>query len=140
MTQIFEAQHNQKFDTHDQTKPWRIVVVNAEDVVFVYHHSIGDGICGYPFHRSLLKALNADESVDPGEQKPPSVFESSESPPLPCSLYEIPDKLSWPYVIYNFLFWTVVQLLINQKQFLFSDAVYPKTYPTVAKPFTKVLI
>lgn len=137
MAQIFEAQHNQQFDTEDFTKPWwRIIVINAHHVIFVYHHSIGDGISGYAFHRSLLAALNASETEDMGSETPPSIVESPTTPPNPYPIYEITDKLSWLHVIYNFLFWSIVRFFISQKYFLFSDAVFPKTFPTVLEPFT----
>src|ERR1700709_1242888 len=56
---IFKKAHNQWFDTGNKSKPWwKLIVVNGRNLIFLYHHSIGDGLCGYAFHRSFLAALN----------------------------------------------------------------------------------
>lgn len=138
LSAIFKKAHNHWFDTADKSKPWwRLTVVNGTYVVFVYHHSIGDGKCGYSFHRSLIAALNAnevkrtvqsDDGADTFESPPPKEL-------APCPLDLIEDRLSWLHVIYNFLFWKLTRLFVNQKYFLFSDAIYPKTSPSVAKPY-----
>ncbi|KAH6668708.1 alcohol acetyltransferase [Halenospora varia] len=131
LSQVFENAHNEWLDTKRTTKPWWfLVIVNAQYAVFIYHHSIGDGLSGYTFHRSLLSALNAEEGSEPILE-----CKTDFSKPLtPSPLDQISDKLSWPHVIYTFLFWQLIRFLINQKYFLFSNADYAKTYPTVAKP------
>ncbi|EFX04968.1 hypothetical protein CMQ_5230 [Grosmannia clavigera kw1407] len=41
-------------------KPWwKVVVVNGQDVVFVFHHFVCDGRFGYLFHKAFAEALNA---------------------------------------------------------------------------------
>jgi hypothetical protein len=112
--------------------------VNGVDVLFVYHHSIADGLSGYTFHKSLLAALNVDESTSelvekPADRKLPLVSIPDRILP-PCPFDLIDEKLSWPYVIYCFLFWQIVRYFINEKYYLFSNATFSKTYSTVAKP------
>jgi len=130
---IYENAHNQWFDTHDMTKPWwKLIIVNGEHVVFVYHHSIADGLSGYAFHRSLLAALNEQENA--ASSTDTLVGDPSKALP-PYPLDQIDDKLSWFHVIYHLILWLMIRFFINQKHFLFSDAVFPKTYPTAIKPF-----
>lgn len=139
LARIFEDVHNQWFDTQNTTKPWwKLLIVNGRYAVFVFHHSIGDGLSGYAFHRSFLAALNTNEASSK------SLFSVTEDnfairqlvkalTPSPFS--QIDDKMSWIYAIYSFLFWEILRFFIDQKHFLFSDAVYSKAYPTFAKPF-----
>jgi hypothetical protein len=136
VAELFKKLHNQWFDTTDQSKPWwKVTVINASHVIFLYHHSVADGLSGYTFHRSLLTALNENELMPiPTGGSDPETFESlppKDPPPYP--LEQLDDKLSWPYVIYCFLFWHLIRFFVNDKYFLFSDAVYLKTLPTVAK-------
>ncbi|KAN0095535.1 Alcohol acetyltransferase [Hyaloscypha variabilis] len=140
LSRIFENAHNQWFDTKDTTKPWwKLLVVNNRYAVFVYHHSIGDGLSGYAFHRSFLAALNADEhaaemSVSMADNT--FVIEQPAKSLTPSPFDYIDDKLSWVHVIYGFLFWVVLRFFVNQKYFLFSDAVFSKDYPTPVKPLS----
>lgn len=136
---VFESAHNEWFDTHDTTKPWwKLLIYGGSLVVFVYHHSIGDGLSGFTFHRSLLAALNANEvsstSVERSTDATGSVVEVRNIIPPPLPLDQIEDKLSWRFVIYGFLFWQMLRFFFNEKHFLFSDANFPKTYPTPTKP------
>lgn len=111
-------------------------MVNGSHVIFVYHHSVADGLSGYTFHRSFLAALNENDLTPiPKGGSDPKDFESpppKDPPPYP--LDQLDDKLSWSYVIYCFLFWHIIRFLFNEKYFLFSNAIYSKTIPTVAKP------
>jgi hypothetical protein len=115
-------------------------VVNGRRIAFVYHHTIGDGLSGYAFHRSLLAALNADDATSTFTQaaiteQGLSVVDVPVKEPPPHPMTQIPDKLSWLHVIYGFLFWTVTRFFLSSKYFLFSDAVFSKAYPTATKPF-----
>jgi hypothetical protein len=134
----YETIHNQWFDTANTSKPWwKLLVVKGSHVFFIYHHSIGDGLSGYAFHRSLLAALNTS-SVDPVTSQveaPNFKGEVSHEMPWPCPLDEIKERLLWSVVIYTGLTWILIRTFINQKYFLFSDAVISKTYPTATKPF-----
>lgn len=48
--------------------PWWKLVVKGQDLAFVFHHIVGDGMSGRVFHRELLDALNsADSTAPPGE-------------------------------------------------------------------------
>lgn len=135
---LFGSAHNQWFDTRDETKPWwKLVVYGGTLVVFVYHHSIGDGLSGYTFHRSLLAALNVNEASSPSVERSKDTSLMVEIPnkaPPPYPLDQIDVRLSWRYVIHGFLFWQILRFFVNEKYFLFCGAKFPKTYPTVAKP------
>jgi hypothetical protein len=139
LAQVFENAHNQWFDTKNTTKPWwRLLVVNGRYAVFVFHHSIGDGLSGYAFHRSFLAALNNNEASSKsvsGVAKNAFVIHPTVKMPTASPFDHIDNKLSWFYVIYGFLFWSILRFFVNQKYFLFSDAVFSKGYPTIAKPF-----
>jgi hypothetical protein len=134
----YEAIHNQWFDTANISKPWwKLLVVKGSHVFFIYHHSIGDGLSGYAFHRSLLAAINTSsvESAKSQVEAPNFKVEVSHEMPWPCPLDKINERLSWSLVVYTMLTWVFIRTFINQKYFLFSDAVISKTYPTATKPF-----
>ena len=138
LARVFEKAHNRWFDTKDTSKPWwKLLVVNNQYAVFVYRHSIGDGLSGYAFHRSFLAALNSDErSMEAGLMADDNfVIKQPAKLPTPSPFDYIEDKLSWIYVIYGFLFWLILRFFVHQKYFLFSDAVFSKDYPTLVKPF-----
>ena len=140
LAQIFENAHNQWFDTKDTSKPWwKVLVVSNRYIVFVYHHSTGDGLSGYAFHRSFLAALNADEQaaeVSMSMADNNFVIQQRAKSPTTSPFDYIDDKLSWGHVIYGFLFWVILRFFVNQKYFLFSDAVFSKDYPTPVNPFS----
>lgn len=109
LSQNFENAHNKWLDTKKTAKPWWPLVVNAQYVVFIYHYSIGGGLSGYTFHRSLLSALNVEE-----QSEPISEFKTGLTKPLtPSPLDQISDKLPWPHVIYTFLSWQLIRYFIN---------------------------
>lgn len=135
LSNIYEDVHNQWFDAHETTKPWwRLVIVNGKYAVFVYHHSIGDGLSGYAFHRSLLAALNERESSPLDETVVTTIFRVPKTSPPPYPLDLIDDKFSWRRGVTQLLLWHTIRLFINQKHFLFSDATFSKSYPTARKP------
>jgi hypothetical protein len=140
LSQVLENAHNQWFDTKDATKPWwKVIIINGRYVVFVFHHSIGDGLSGYAFHRSFLVALNANEVLSETMSGITSArtfaIQKPSKMPTASPFDHINDKLSWIYVIYGFLFWSIMRFFVNEKHFLFSDAVFSKEYPTFDKPF-----
>ena len=139
LARVFENAHSQWFDTKDTTKPWwKLLVVNGRYAVFVYHHSIGDGLSGYAFHRSFLTALNADEMTSEAlgvVAHDNFLIQQPFKMPTPSPFDHIDGKLSWIYIIYCFLFWSILRFFVNQKYFLFSDAIFSKDYPSLAKPF-----
>jgi hypothetical protein len=139
LARVFENAHSQWFDTKDTTKPWwKLLVVNGRYAVFVYHHSIGDGLSGYAFHRSFLTALNADEMTSEAlgvVTHDNFLIQQPVKMPTPSPFDHIDGKLSWIYIIYCFLFWSILRFFVNQKYFLFSDAIFSKDYPSLAKPF-----
>jgi hypothetical protein len=140
LVQVFENAHNNWFDTKDTSKPWwKLLVINGRYAVFIYHHSIGDGLSGYAFHRSFLAALNSNEvtSSPTSGVTEEGTFITHEplKMPTPSPFDQIDENISWLYIIYNFLYWTALRFFVSQEYFLFSDATYSKAYPTLAKPF-----
>jgi Alcohol acetyltransferase len=136
LSNVFENAHNEWFDAHDTSKPWwKLIIVNGKHVVFVYHHSIGDGLSGHAFHRSLLAALNEKQKASPLNETAATTFVSDQATnPLPNPLDQIDDKLSWLHVISHLILWHIIRFFINQKHFLFSDATFSKSFPTAVKP------
>ncbi|KAK9239159.1 alcohol acetyltransferase-domain-containing protein [Lipomyces kononenkoae] len=141
LRRILESAHNEWFDTKDRSRPlWKLVVVHGTHVLFVYHHMIADGRSGYAFHQSFLAALNEVEATHKTMQ--PGVNESviakvpSTAPPE-YALALIQTSVSMIHVIWSFLWWTVVRLVFSKNSFLFSDASFSRTYPTIDKPFAK---
>jgi len=113
--------------------------VNGKTAIFVFHHSIGDGLSGYAFHKKLLAALNTNttnrevEAETVGDE----IFTIKEGSQKeePIAIDELDNKLSWLQVIRTFLFWNVMRIFVRPKYLLFSDANVNNTYPTFSKPF-----
>lgn len=61
---LLMAQFVEPFQIGGDAPLWRLIVVNAHTIVFVYHHAIGDGQSGPAFHHSLLAALNSTQPED----------------------------------------------------------------------------
>ncbi|KAI9674077.1 MAG: hypothetical protein M1817_001895 [Caeruleum heppii] len=86
---ILSDQHSRPFE--DQDLPlWRIVIVPrsaaSTDVIFVWHHVIGDGRSGLAFHASFLDALNSpsiDKAVPDGDGADSSLVIVPERPLAP---------------------------------------------------------
>ena len=136
LANLFENAHNEWIDAHDTSKPWwKLIIVNGTHAVFVYHHSVGDGLSGYAFHRTFLAALNEQQIFSQPRHTAASTLipDSTKNPP-PYPLDLIDDKLSWPQVLSHLVLWHIIRFFINQKHFLFSDATFPRTYPTAVKP------
>ncbi|KAL2064287.1 hypothetical protein VTL71DRAFT_4781 [Oculimacula yallundae] len=142
LARIYEDIHNTWFDTKDTTKPWwKLVVVNHKLAIFVFHHSIADGMSGYAFHRSLLAALNADDADQESDHNYSKVdnqiftTDNGSRNQEPIAIDEIHTKLSWFHVIRTFLFWTLIRVFIRPKYLFFSDAIVTPTFPTYSAPF-----
>ncbi|PRP80475.1 hypothetical protein PROFUN_11697 [Planoprotostelium fungivorum] len=78
---LIQEQLNTRFPIENKEIPlWRIRVLMAKKegrwcswILFVYHHSIADGMSGKLFHESLLSKLNKDHTVrngNPGTTPP----------------------------------------------------------------------
>lgn len=67
LDQIISEYHSVRFQGLGQLPVWLVLVVEPEkhdpvrgvDVVFIFHHAIGDGAAGQAFHMALLKALDS---------------------------------------------------------------------------------
>ncbi|KAK0127302.1 hypothetical protein ONS96_006851 [Cadophora gregata f. sp. sojae] len=140
LARICEGVHNRWFDTGDTTKPWwKLLILNGKTAIFVFHHSIGDGLSGYAFHKKLLAALNADSvrQVSTDQAVGDEVFTvvDGSQKEEPIAIDELDNKLSWFQVIRTFLFWNIMRFFVRPKYLLFSDAKVNNTYPTFSKPF-----
>lgn len=86
--------------------PWKATVVHGGDadvsrvdIIYSWHHAIGDGLSGKIFHESLLSALRAHDV--PGGHQPLSSGELHflDPPVLPPPQEEaVPFTLSWWYI------------------------------------------
>ncbi|EPT01349.1 hypothetical protein FOMPIDRAFT_153582 [Fomitopsis schrenkii] len=63
LREVLESETAKGFDT---SKPlWRVLVLKDGNVLFSFHHTIGDGQSGMAFHQTLLEALNDTEHPSP---------------------------------------------------------------------------
>lgn len=125
-------------DAHGTSKTqWKLRIVNETWATFVHHSCIGDRLTGCAFHRTFLAAL--DEKQTASQSKLTAAFtlipDSTKNPP-PYTSDQIDETLSWLQTISNLVLWHIIRLFSNKKpkHFLFSDATFPKTHPTVIKP------
>lgn len=128
---LFETAHNEWSHMADEpTRPyWKLLVTPKQDIVLVYHHMIADGISGYTFHRSLLRALN---SINTSGVIPPGNSSLAKADPANMTFIPNPVELS-PYkaslllIIYTELCLLVIRLLYGNKV-MFKTLPPPKPY------------
>jgi hypothetical protein len=59
MRNLLEEAHNEWLDIEAKALSlWKLIVVNGVHVLFIFYHSVCDGIGGTEFHWSVLAALN----------------------------------------------------------------------------------
>lgn len=100
---ILEQQHSQLWTEVDKRPPWKIIVSQISDdtpffnVVFAYHHAIGDGVSGVIFHRSLLDALNHPSVAS---KAPDRLLKTPDSIHLVPAIEDLVDfRISWNYLL-----------------------------------------
>ncbi|WQF84652.1 Putative alcohol acetyltransferase/N-acetyltransferase [Colletotrichum destructivum] len=101
-------QHDQLWLQLDQRPPWRIAVIPIDtaqgspseiEVVFSFHHAIGDGTSGSIFLSRLLNALLNPVVISELEA---DQLELSEPPILPGPQEQlINGRISWPYFLWE---------------------------------------
>ncbi|KAK2057103.1 hypothetical protein LY76DRAFT_117803 [Colletotrichum caudatum] len=99
-------QHDQLWPHVDQRPPWKIAAIPIEaflgspvevEVVYSFHHAIGDGTSGSIFHKRLLEALSNPVAVEGLEANRLSL---PETPALPRPQEQLVDgRISWSYFI-----------------------------------------
>ena len=80
LQQVLETHLMRFCDTDAELPLWGLTVLTDNTVIFFWHHCIGDGISGLAFHRALLAALNADNTI----------YEGQESVDIPSTISIIP--------------------------------------------------
>ncbi|KAK1984582.1 alcohol acetyltransferase [Colletotrichum cereale] len=101
-------QHDQVWPHVDQRPPWKVAIIPIEtvqdppaeiEVVYSFHHAIGDGTSGSIFHQRLLNALGnpvAVAGLDANQLNLP------EPPVLPRPQDQLIDgRISWSYFLWE---------------------------------------
>ncbi|KAF5667139.1 hypothetical protein FHETE_5842 [Fusarium heterosporum] len=116
-----EKAHNEwLWATDAPDRPLWKLVVKGNNIVFVYHHSLGDGMSGMVFHREFLAALNSplvtkrEESVS--HDTLVHADENLQSPVEPEDVWE--GKNSILEMILNQLLWLFLKLFYG------NDRIY----------------
>ena len=68
LERVLEMHLTHLFDTNAELPLWGLTVLSDNTVVFFWQHCIGDGISGLAFHRTLIAALNADNTIYEGRE------------------------------------------------------------------------
>lgn len=135
MRKLLEKAHNEWFDTEAKMPLWKLIVVNRFRVLFIFHHSVCDGIGGTEFHRSLLTALNKFAKDD--------VISTScgltvNTPDTPLSMdaiqifQEQKRSTSMLRIVLLYVWLLVLRFCLRKKDWVFSDAVYTMAVPDMA--------
>ncbi|KAM0244891.1 hypothetical protein ACHAP5_005797 [Fusarium lateritium] len=119
----FERAHNEWSCTADEPdRPWWKLLVKGNNIVFVYHHSLGDGMSGMIFHREFLAALNSLTVTKKVEiaRSDTLVYadENIQSPVEPEDVWEGKDSI-WE-IIWMQLIWLFFKLLYGSNR-IFGD-------------------
>lgn len=78
---------------------WRIIVLEkTNQLAFIYHHVIADGVSGLSFHRTLLAAL---EKATPDESLNPLVDVPQDNTFFPAMEDHLPLTLSWKSYLHH---------------------------------------
>ncbi|KAG9236427.1 alcohol acetyltransferase [Amylocarpus encephaloides] len=127
LIRILETRHSETFPDVDRIPPWRLIIVQSPalksdggvkfDVVFAFHHAIGDGMSGVVFHRSLLSALETIATT-----APPSILVNipTSTTLSPAVENRINFKISWLFLLAQL--WKQVK-----PRWLFPDPLPPWT-------------
>ena len=123
---IFEELHNKYWwSIHDTNKPhWRLIVLGGRHAIFCCDHFIGDGLSGYAFQRSLLKALNnLDPASDTSTTTNDWTVQVPKSDPIPYWPAHFPLKISLLTIIWQFIVIHITRLLYPPRKWLFADSI-----------------
>ncbi|KPM35887.1 hypothetical protein AK830_g10677 [Neonectria ditissima] len=85
-----ERLHNEWLWTADEPdSPWWKLVVKGRNIVFVYHHSIGDGMSGVVFHREFLAALNSTSAGKLESEDQKTILYANDNVQIPLEPTEV---------------------------------------------------
>lgn len=104
--QILSEQHSTRFQELGRLPAWRVLVLEPKkhdnlrgvDVMFIYHHGIGDGGTGQAFHMALLKALDNASPIEE-EVETKSIINPPAIPLLGSLEAIIPLPLSYKFLL-----------------------------------------
>ncbi|KAF4984008.1 hypothetical protein FZEAL_713 [Fusarium zealandicum] len=91
---ILEYAHNEWLWTADEPdRPLWKLLVKGRNIIFVYHHSLGDGVSGMVFHRELLAALNSPTVTKTGgaEHRPNTIIHANDAAQVPLEPEDVWD-------------------------------------------------
>ncbi|KAG4268272.1 hypothetical protein FPRO04_12533 [Fusarium proliferatum] len=132
--------HNEWLWTADEPdRPFWKLLVKGNNIVFVYHHSLGDGISGMVFHREFLAALNTPTvtKISHGARPDSIIYadENVQSPIEPEDVWEGKDSIL--EIIWTQLVWLFVKLFYGNNR-IYGDLPpskpHVKSATAVAKP------
>ncbi|KAF5667412.1 hypothetical protein FDENT_12142 [Fusarium denticulatum] len=135
-----ERAHNEwSWTTSEPDRPLWKLLVKGNNIVFVYHHSLGDGISGMVFHREFLAALNSHMVTKPRPVARPYTLihadEKIQSPIEPEDIWDGKDSIL--EIIWTQLVWLFVKLFYGNNR-IYGDLPpskpHLKSATAVAKP------
>ncbi|KAG5789854.1 hypothetical protein H9Q69_011099 [Fusarium xylarioides] len=135
-----ERAHNEWSWTADEPdRPLWKLLVKGNNIVFVYHHSLGDGISGMVFHHEFLAALNSLTTAKTMHiARPDTLVHADENVPPPIEPEDVWEwKDSILELIWTQLVWLFVKLFYGNNR-IYGDLPRSKPHPrsatAVAKP------
>ncbi|KAF5989816.1 hypothetical protein FBULB1_582 [Fusarium bulbicola] len=135
-----ERAHNECWWTADEPdRPLWKLLVKGNNIVFVYHNSLGDGISGMVFHREFLAALYSLAAAKTMHITLPDTIihadENVQSPVEPEDVWEGKDSIL--EIIWTQLVWLFVKLFYGNTR-IYGDLPpskpHLKSATAVAKP------
>jgi Alcohol acetyltransferase len=129
--ELLQKAHNTWFDTEDKTLPlWNVIVVNKVHVLFVFHHSVADGVGGTAFHKSLLAALNSISKNGENSSSSAAALPDTELPEDNITIFEAQNrKASIFRIIISCIHLLILRILLPKKYWVFNDARYSMKVP-----------
>ncbi|KAF5530192.1 peroxidase family [Fusarium napiforme] len=135
-----ERAHNEWWWTDDEPdRPLWKLLVKGNNAIFVYHHSLGDGISGMVFHREFLDSLNSPATEKTMHMsRPDTLMHADENvqPPIePEDVWEGKDSIL--ELIWTQLVWLFVKFFYGNNR-IYGDLPpskpHLKSATAVAKP------
>jgi len=131
MRKLLEKTHNTWFNTEDKALPlWNVIVVNHVHVLFVFHHSIADGVGGTGFHIALLRAWNSVSNSPITSASSIVQVPNNDLPEDNITIFTSQNrKASIPRIVLSCFYLVTLRFLLPSKHWFFSSTKYSMAVP-----------
>ncbi|CAM1506365.1 Fc.00g060060.m01.CDS01 [Cosmosporella sp. VM-42] len=127
--EFFSRLHNQWDWVADEPEMpwWKVYVLDGQDVVFLYHHGMADGLSGMTFHKTFLRALNSLSPDGAVSTEKVLTIDPSKTALFPHTTTLSKHKASILFSVWEHIKYVIFRLWFG-KTLLFNDLPPSKPY------------